>query len=510
MNSSLASVRSFFAGNTINSTVDVPEVDMDLHSIMNMERPPLRKNPSQYGKVEISEFQGLCNGTVTPNNLQCCRLVQWCIENDEKNALVWWLEKAQMEWIRVDENHSNCVPVVAYLLSRSSFIRRLSLHYIDLTDELAERLGEALKKKPGLRSIELYSVQFESKALANLAAALPFQAALQEVTIYNCKLAEENLYGLVDALKGREGIALQVGANGMQPESIQHLFAAIRENDHIQCLQFSDEQVDEKNMNFIGQYVKASSALKRMHFVNNQCGSSILMRALTENNSITDLCIADAKLDSNIGTEIIDFLKKNRTVSRFSINVNAMDQKNVAEVAKGLKENNQLEKFSLYSASFNKEGATALASVFQTNTRLRSLILTNCKFESDAGEMLCKALSLNTTIEELILRGSNLSLEHQTRMEELCVRNRAAKRSMEQNDLLYSRINPSVALPPELGALISNHVLVLSNSAAEYESVTTEIALSIRALATDIQNGEGQAARAADRTQKAPEGCVLV
>lgn len=68
-----------------------------------------------------------------------------------------------------------------------------------------------------------------------------------------------------------------------------------------------------------------------------------------------------------------------------------------------------------------------------------------------------------------------------------------------------------VALPVELGAWLANQVLMLSDSAAKYEAATTEIALSIRAVAINTQNGPQQAgAYSGETPQKLPEGCTLV
>jgi hypothetical protein len=78
-------------------------------------------------------------------------------------------------------------------------------------------------------------------------------------------------------------------------------------------------------------------------------------------------------------------------------------------------------------------------------------------------------------------------------MDNLCKRNHEAKRFLQQDALLYSRMANPVALPAELGGVLANQVLMLSKSAAEYEAVTTEMALSLRELATSNQNRPQQA-----------------
>nr|WP_217345482.1 hypothetical protein [Noviherbaspirillum sp. L7-7A]MBV0879765.1 hypothetical protein [Noviherbaspirillum sp. L7-7A] len=84
MNSSPASIRNNFSVNTNNLALDAPEVDMDRDLIMSKKTPPLRKHPSQYRNFYIKDFEKLCSGAVMPTERQCDRLVEWCIENNEK------------------------------------------------------------------------------------------------------------------------------------------------------------------------------------------------------------------------------------------------------------------------------------------------------------------------------------------------------------------------------------------------------------------------------------------
>lgn len=94
---------------------------------------------------------------------------------------------------------------------------------------------------------------------------------------------------------------------------------------------------------------------------------------------------------------------------------------------------------------------------------------------------------------------------------EAAERNHEAKRFLQQDALLYSRMAHPAALPAELGALLANQVLMLSDSAAAYESATIEIALSIRALAANTKNGPQQAdGHSGKALQELPPGCTLV
>ena len=94
---------------------------------------------------------------------------------------------------------------------------------------------------------------------------------------------------------------------------------------------------------------------------------------------------------------------------------------------------------------------------------------------------------------------------------EAAERNHEARRFLQQDALLYSRMAHPAALPAELGALLANQVLMLSDSAAACESATIEIALSIRALAANTQNGPQQAdAHSGKAPQELPPGCTLL
>ena len=100
---------------------------------------------------------------------------------------------------------------------------------------------------------------------------------------------------------------------------------------------------------------------------------------------------------------------------------------------------------------------------------------------------------------------------HKTKINNRCKHNHEAKRFLQQDPLLYSRMANPLALPTQIGALLANQVLMLSDSAAAYESATIEIALSIRALAANTQNGPQQAdAHSGKAPQELPPGCTLL
>lgn len=514
MNSSPASIRNNFSVNTNNLAPDAPEVDMDRHFIMSQKTPPLRKHPSQYRNIDIKDFKKLCSGAVMPTEFQCNRLVEWCIENNEKNALVWWLEKGQAISITVAENHPNSIPTIAYVLSRNSIIASINLRNLKFTDELAKKLGDALKDSPKLATIDLCGIEFDPNALGYLVEALPLQNGLRKLTIYRSKLANQDMRSLIYALPDRKGLELHLCGNELEPGNIQDLFSALQEKDNVRHLNFGGENIDQKSMRAIGDYLKKCSNLKNLKFLANECapeGWRIFVDALTENCSMSDVYCEYNKFGSDLGDGLKSIFKDNRTIFKFHFVDSRLGSKDLVEIFSGLKENSQLKEINLPYSEFNKEAAIALVNVLQKNTSLHYLYLCHSVFESpDVGKTLCNAMSGNTTIETLSLEGSNLSPEHQTRIEDLYTRNCAAKRSMEEAAFVYSRIQPSVALPTELGALLANHVLMLSRSETEYESVTTDVALSIRALETGTQDGQQSGGASESRTQKVPEGCVLV
>nr|WP_217345481.1 hypothetical protein [Noviherbaspirillum sp. L7-7A]MBV0879764.1 hypothetical protein [Noviherbaspirillum sp. L7-7A] len=428
--------------------------------------------------------------------------------------MVWWLEKGQAISITVAENHPNSIPTLAYVLSRSSIISWIDLQNLKFTDELAKKLGDALKERPKLATIGLCRIEFDSNVLGYLVEALKLQNGLRELKICESKLADQDMRSLIYALPDHKELKLDLRNNELEPVNIQDLFSALQEKDNVRHLAFCEEEINQKSMRAIGDYLKKCSNLKNLIFYKNKCapeGWRIFADALTENCSMSDVTCDYNKFGSDLGAGLKNILKNNRTILKFHFVDNGLGPKDLVEIFSGLKENSQLKKIYLSYSKFNKEAALALVSVLQKNTSLHYLCLCHSVFESpEVGEMLCNAMSGNTTIKELSFYGSDLSPEHQTRIEDLYTRNRAAKRSMEEAAFVYSRIQPSVAFPTELGALLANHVLMLSRSETEYESVTTDVALSIRALETGTQHGQQSGGASESRTQKVPEGCVLV
>lgn len=519
MNNLLNAIRSFIPENPSHAAMAGFEGDMDLDSIKILQRPPLRKNASQYDDEGIRDFQGLCAGTVMLDERHFLQIFEWCVKNNEKNALVWWMEKAQIRHpqkrhLLFEDMTTESFHVLGYALCRSSSIQGLSFFKTKFTAESAKAFGDALKQTRNLTTIYLSDIKLAPPFLMDhLAQGLRHQAGMKALLINCTELSEQNVACLVDALDIHNGMELTLADNDLECHDIERVFRAIKQGNNIHSLHFRERQISEKSMEEIAGCIKAASNLKKFSFYSGGCAlgsAAILERALTE-SSINEMELFFNNSGSAIGVNVSNLIKESRSLSALSLNGGNLNASDFAKISNELIGNRRLQCFSLYNGKFDGGDVLALAAVLQANTNLCELNLAGCMFPPDAGEILCNAIRVNTTLEKINVGGSNLSAEHQTRISNVCTRNREARRLMQQDELLYSRMANPVALPVELGALLANHVLMLSNSAAEYESVTTEIALSIRTLANDTRNGPQRAdVHSGETPQKLPEGCTLV
>lgn len=498
MNKLPNSSRSFIpAGQPLESIVDF-ESDMDLDSIKILQKPPLLKSWSEYGDTGIRDFQGLCAGTAMLNEGNFARIFKWCVEKNEKNALVWWIEKSQEKSLYFwRELTLEGVHVLAHVLSRNSLIQNISFFNMDFTAETAKALGDALEKTRNLKSISLTDIRLMSSTfMDHLAQGLRHQACMESLVFKRIALDGQNLECLMKAVNVHTGMKLTLGNNWLTSDNIKAIFQGIKEGNKIHFLDFHFESVDKQAMMEIADCIKAASNLKSFHFWRNTCElgtAAILEDALIE-SSIDELHLVlnefGLETDSNIDN-ITNIIKKSRSISRLFLKSWKFNTGDIKKIFNELAGNRRLQHFSLDDVRFNADGVVALATALQENTHLCKLNLPLSRFPKGTGEILCNAVRVNTTIEEIYVDDINLS--EKRRIDDICARNREAKRFLQQDALLYSRMANPVALPAELGGVLANQVLMLSNSAAEYEAVTTEMALSLRELATSNQNRPQQA-----------------
>lgn len=143
--------RGFNPGDPVTAGMIGSEDDMNLESVMNLTTPPLRKSPSEYYPEEISGFKALLAGTERLDWRNSKWVFEWCAEKNEKNALVWWLEKSRTKSLKFDRIKPEVLPLLGYVLCRNNFIEELSFCNLEFTVGSVEALGDALKQTRNLK-----------------------------------------------------------------------------------------------------------------------------------------------------------------------------------------------------------------------------------------------------------------------------------------------------------------------------------------------------------------------
>lgn len=518
MNKIPNSSRSFIPVNQpLEQMADVGS-DMDMDSIKSLQRPPLRKSWSEYGDAGIGKFQELCAGTTRLYKGNFWQTFKWCVERDEKNALVWWIEKSQEKTLYLcQEMTLEGAHVFAYVLSRNSLILDISIFGMDFTAESAKAFGDALEKTRNLKNISLTDIRFMSSTfMDHLAQGLRHQACMESLVFKRIALDGQNLGCLMKAVNVHTGMKLTLGNNWLTSDNIKAIFQGIKEGNTIHFLDFRFESVDKQAMMEIADCIKAASNLKSFHFLFNACelrAVAMLEDALIESR-IDELHLVlnefGLATDSNIDN-ITNIIKKSRSISTLFLSSWKFNTSDIKKIFNELAGNRRLQHFYLYDVRFDADGVVALATALEENTHLCKLSLPLSRFPEGAGKIFCDAMRVNTTIGEMYVDNSDLSKMQQKILDDICVRNREAKGFLRQDALLYSRMANPVALLAELGGVLANQVLMLSDSAAAYEAATIEIALSVRVLMSNTQNGPQQAvAHSGGAPQELPPGCTLV
>ncbi|WP_194711705.1 leucine-rich repeat domain-containing protein [Noviherbaspirillum soli] len=513
MNELLNSVRSFLPESPFSTATAGPESDMDIDSIRKAKVPPLRKNFFEYNFVELGSFLKFCSGKVAPNHHEKEEIFKWCMKNNEKNALVWWLEKNQEETLSAYNPNPEEISMMAYVLCRNSSIQRFELSKAHCTIELAKELGNAFKVNKDLKRIFLHDLEFAPDTLPCLAEGLSHQVGTKDFNISGPGLNDQNFACLIQALQNCDRVSLTLSGIRLNSDSAREIFGAIKKSTKIQSLTLSRQKIDKASMSEIASCLQASSGLKQFNFFQNQCepGTALLLEEALIESSLKSMRFSQIDFDSGPAVSFDRIIKKSRGLSEISLDGKDLNDDDIAKIASELIDHRRMQRFSLENGNFNEESTRALVVALQGNENLYELDLYGCIFRGDAAEDLCASIEKNTVLEKINVWKSNLSDDHKTKINNLCKRNHDAKRFLQQDALLYSRMANHIALPTELGTLLANQMLMLSESTAAYESATIEIALSIQALAANAQNGPQQAAaHSGEALQELPPGCTLV
>ena len=227
-----------------------------------------------------------------------------------------------------------------------------------------------------------------------------------------------------------------------------------------------------------------------------------LSSMLAANTSLTELELSTCDLDGASGVMLGHALSTNNTLTALNLFCNSLATGGAQEILLALETNKALLSLDLRGNQIDCTIAETIGHLLKQNSTLTALDLSGNKIgmtdkfrRSRTIEHIVDGFQCNAVLMHLVLINNNLdqfiepSIPYLLggRLEDLQQRNRTLSSLSRQDSAMFAQPSLPVALPQEVGQLLSRYLILASKSTEHYEDIIVDVHAALNACAREAE-----------------------
>lgn len=227
-----------------------------------------------------------------------------------------------------------------------------------------------------------------------------------------------------------------------------------------------------------------------------------LASMLAANTSLTELELSTCDLDGASGVMLGHALSTNNTLTTLNLFCNSLGTGGAREILLPLETNKALLSLDLRGNQIDYTIAESIGQFLKQNSTLTALDLSSNKIgmtdkfrRSRTVEHIVDGLQCNPVLMHLVLINNNLdqfiepSIPYLLggRLDDLQQRNRTLASLSMQDGAMFAQPSLPVALPLEVGQLLSRYLILVSKSTEHYEDTIVDVHAALNACAREAE-----------------------
>ena len=227
-----------------------------------------------------------------------------------------------------------------------------------------------------------------------------------------------------------------------------------------------------------------------------------LSSMLAANTSLTELDLSSCDLDGASGVMLGHALSTNSTLTALNLFCNSLGTGGAQEILLALKTNKALLTLNLSGNQIDYGIAETISDLLKQNSTLTALHLTSNKIgmtdkfrRSRTVEHIVDGFQCNPVLIHLSLMNNNLDQFIEPtipyllggRLDDLQQRNRTLASLSMQDGERFAQPSLPVALPAEVGQLLSRYLILVSKSTEHYEDTIVDVHAALNACAREAE-----------------------
>ena len=323
-----------------------------------------------------------------------------------------------------------------------------------------------------------------------------------------------------------------------ESKALAHLF----EHGHISTADFKLGQWSDAEIGVVIDALRNTVSLTRLGLSTVKLSAANLEKlcdALQSDIRLTSLDLSWNKLGYEAAKTISGMLAANTNLTDLNLEVNELDGGSSIVLGHALSTNDTLSVLNLSCSSLGPAGAQEILAALKANKALQSLDLSGNNLGNSSAEMIGRSLKQNSTLTALNLSSNkigptgdkrsraqavkhivdgfqgNAVLKHldlelnnldqyiepstpsslSGRLHDLQHRNRTLHSLSKQDSVMFAQPSLPIALPLEVGELLSQFLILASKSTEHYEDTIVDVHAALNACAREA---------AAARTRRTP------
>jgi Ran GTPase-activating protein (RanGAP) involved in mRNA processing and transport len=322
-------------------------------------------------------------------------------------------------------------------LKISKNIVRLDIVDCSIPPSAFGALSSALKENKSLHTLNLSHCLLDAQDLKSLGAALQVNTTLSTLDLTNTEMDDDRLVALSAFLDAASGLrCLRLSANRFQAKGVQALCTALLKHANLRTLALDENKIGIAGARVMADFIKANCVLEHINLSDCQIGatgSTLIAAAVAQNSQIkgiqlngntlaseaaghllkaltspdtklSTLSLAEAQLDGEGLTLILEALARNDTLVYLDLNDTGLDDAGLQRLATALSTHRRLEVIRIDSNPYGEKGMAALADAMESNFLVRSIRVSRPGDCPESSARISKYLQRNQTLSPLLGR----------------------------------------------------------------------------------------------------------
>eukprot|EP01127_Copromyxa_protea_P021458 TRINITY_DN7386_c0_g1_i2.p1 TRINITY_DN7386_c0_g1~~TRINITY_DN7386_c0_g1_i2.p1 ORF type:complete len:368 (-),score=58.33 TRINITY_DN7386_c0_g1_i2:9-1112(-) len=318
-----------------NCSVYLGQLETTLSDIMNLEREVLeifKLDTKEERRVKEVRFtpKALCGALDIAFKYQVKEVGKKTVDEIRQlaNCIFLYYDLEKVDYVEapivcctVQEVRMNLKKEILF----SSKITKLTLDNLNIGDEGAKIIFEALKESNTLKTLSLEYNNIGVKGSHFIREALEMNTSVTLVGLKGNNLGPEGAGVISEALKVNNTLStLYLAENKIGDKGLKHISEALKVNKTLTSLGLYCNEIGVQGAQFISEALTVNNSLQNLTMGSNyveEQGSKFLAKALTVNQTLTGLNLYDNHIGNAGSISILSALQLNKTLITLDLRI---------------------------------------------------------------------------------------------------------------------------------------------------------------------------------------------